>query len=703
MGKSLRVLIVEDSEDDAALLVRELQRAGYETEFERVETATAMRAALAQKPWDIILSDYSLPTFNALQALEVLQASALDLPFILISGTVGEETAVAALKAGASDFLTKGKWGRLAPAIERELREAETRRERRLVDEALVASERRYYGLFEDSPIAIWEEDFSLIKQRLDILRANGISDFRAYFASRPEVRSEYAGLVRITDVNRAALQMYHARNREEMLENLKHIIDLNPNGNFQNELLSIAEGRTTFHWEGSDQTLDGLPLEVSLSWSVAPGHEGDYSKVIVSTVDITLRKQAEQAVQHYAAELEGRVAERTLELTHANRAKDEFLANMSHELRTPLNSILGLSESLLEGIRGPLNLRQEQALQVIASSGMHLLGLINDILDVAKIEAGKLDIRPDVMNVNEVCQSSLNFVKEAALRKSILLEFQSDPSISTLVADQQRIKQILVNLLSNAVKFTPERGQVTLAVSTNAEHDQVRFSVADTGIGIAPDDLKKLFSPFVQLDSSLARQYEGTGLGLTIVYKLTELHGGSVQVESEVGKGSRFSINLPWSRTVTPTENMGTTPAEQQISVEPVKEPEQPPDRQARILVAEDNATNQDLLNDYLQYQGFEVVLADNGIEALAKAAETLPHLILMDIQMPEMHGLEAIQRLRADPRFSATPIIALTALAMPGDRERCLEAGANEYFSKPVNLITLSEKIRELIGQAV
>jgi len=701
MENPLRVLIVEDSEDDTALLVRELQRAGYAPEFERVETAAAMRAALAQKTWDIILSDYSLPAFNAPQALDVLQASALDLPFILISGTVGEETAVAALKAGASDFLTKGKWGRLAPAIERELREAETRRQRRQAEADLLASEKRYRGLFEDSPIAVWEEDFSLVKQRLDVLRTHGISDFRAYFASHPEVLFEYAGLVRITDVNRAALQMYHAQNREEMLENLKHIIGLSLNGNFQNELLSIAEGRTTFHWEGSDHTLTGLPLEVSLSWSVAPGHEGDYSKVIVSTIDITLRKQAEQAVQEYAADLERRVAERTLELTHANRAKDEFLANMSHELRTPLNSILGLSESLLEKIRGPLNPRQEQALQVIASSGTHLLGLINDILDVAKIEAGKLDIRPDMMNVNEVCQSSLNFVKESALRKSILLEFQSDPSISTLFADQQRIKQILVNLLSNAVKFTPERGQITLAVSTNAERDQVRFSVADSGIGITPEDLKKLFNPFVQLDSSLARQYEGTGLGLTIVYRLTELHGGSVQVESAVGKGSRFTINLPWSQTVTSLENMGTTPAEQQISVEPVKELELTPSGQARILVAEDNATNQDLLNDYLLYQGFEVVLADNGIEALAKAAETLPHLILMDIQMPEMHGLEAIQRLRADPRFSATPIIALTALAMPGDREHCLEAGANEYFSKPVNLKALVEKIQALLKQ--
>ena len=237
------------------------------------------------------------------------------------------------------------------------------------------------------------------------------------------------------------------------------------------------------------------------------------------------------------------------------------------------------------------------------------------------------------------------------------------------------------------------------LAVATNAEHDQVRFSVADTGIGIAPDDLKKLFSPFVQLDSSLARQNEGTGLGLTIVYKLAELHGGSVQVESEVGAGSRFTVILPWNQTITSRENRSAAPDKMEEPAKGGKESELGSDIRAKILIAEDNETNQIMLNDYLQDQGFEVSLADNGIEALARAEETRPDLILMDIQMPEMHGLEAIQRLRADPRFAATPIIALTALAMPGDRERCLEAGANEYFSKPVSLKSLMKTIKNFL----
>lgn len=569
--------------------------------------------------------------------------------------------------------------------------------ERKQAETALLASEQKYRSLFKDSPISIWEEDFSLVKQRLEVLYADGIRDFRGYFAAHPQEVREYAALVRITDVNRAALQMYHARNRGEMLENLKHIIDLSPEGNFHNELVSIAEGHTHFHWEGTDHTLTGHPIEISLSWSVAPGYEADYSKVIVSTLDITRRKQAEEVVKQYAADLERRVAERTIELTHANRAKSEFLATMSHELRTPLNSILGLSESLLERHRGPLTEKQEQALQVIAASGNHLLGLINDVLEVSKIEAGKLKIYPDLVSVKEVCESSFSFIRELATKKSITLDFRNHQNVATLFADPQRLKQILINLLNNAVKFTPERGKVSLEVAVNAERAQIQFIVSDNGIGIAPDDLQKLFSPFMQVDSSLARQYPGTGLGLTIVHKLVELHGGSVQVESEVGKGSRFTVNLPWDPTKS-TRPMAS-PAEQPAAV--VNESEPASKTPIRVLLADDHETNTLMLREYLQDRGYEVIIAKDGREALAKAADTLPHIILMDIQMPELDGLEAIKQLRADPHFIATPIIALTALTMSGDRERCLAAGANEYMSKPVGLRTLANRIHELINQ--
>ena len=409
--------------------------------------------------------------------------------------------------------------------------------------------------------------------------------------------------------------------------------------------------------------------------------------------------------LQRANVELEQRVAERTAELNQtnaelgrANRSKDEFLANMSHELRTPLNVILGLSEVLLEYRRGPLTEPQEKALHMISSSGHHLLGLINDILDVSKVEAGKLLIHPDVISVKEVCESSLNFVRELALKKSISLDYHNRAEIKSVYADPQRLKQILVNLLNNAVKFTPEKGNVSLEVEVNEARDQIQFIVSDTGIGISPEDLQKLFTPFTQLDSSLSRQYEGTGLGLVLVYKFTELHGGSVHVESKVGTGSRFTIALPWSETPS------TRPEPAEAVSVPVKMEQQsasPAGSSGLVLLVEDNESNILVVSDYLQEQGFQVALARNGLEALDQAEKLSPILILMDIQMPEMDGVQAMRRLRAISRFANTPIIALTALAMPGDRERCLEAGANEYMSKPVSLKTLLKTIRELLHQ--
>jgi CheY-like chemotaxis protein len=272
------------------------------------------------------------------------------------------------------------------------------------------------------------------------------------------------------------------------------------------------------------------------------------------------------------------------------------------------------------------------------------------------------------------------------------------------MVADERRLKQMLVNLLNNAVKFTPQGGQVGLHVSGDMENNLVHLSVWDTGIGIAPEDIQHLFKPFVQLDGGLTRQHEGTGLGLSLVARMAEIHGGNVQVSSELGQGSRFTITLPWTEAmrVSPRVFAESNVERERKNVSPVTM--QADTNASVVLVAEDNEASILTLTVYLQAQGHRVIVARNGAEAIDMACAERPALVLMDLQMPVMDGLEAIQRLRQhrDAAIATMPIFALTALAMPGDRERSLAAGANEYMTKPVNLKYLNTLIEQYLKHA-
>src|SRR5690349_869484 len=261
-----------------------------------------------------------------------------------------------------------------------------------------------------------------------------------------------------------------------------------------------------------------------------------------------------EIALEAERNQLAQRVDERTADLSRANsnlaralRVKDEFLASMSHELRTPLNAILGLSESLAEQTAGPLNEKQQRYIKTIGESGNHLLSLINDILDLARIEASEIVLNIAEVDLKQACQASVRLISELALKKGQQVKLEIDEGIGTIWVDERRLKQILVNLLSNAVKFTPSGGSIGLVVRGDPQEKRVTFTVWDNGIGIRESDLARLFQPFVQLDSGLAREATGTGLGLALVAQMVRLHGGSVSVESQPGEGSRFIVTLPW------------------------------------------------------------------------------------------------------------------------------------------------------------
>ena len=433
---------------------------------------------------------------------------------------------------------------------------------------------------------------------------------------------------------------------------------------------------------EGSDRYFN-LKLEPLIDL------EGNLSGIAGAAYEVTEEKQVALALI-YAKD----------QAQTANQAKSSFLAAMSHELRTPLNAILGMTDNLQEGIFGSVSDRQIQALETIERSGTHLLKLINDILDISKIEAGQLQPNWDTVSVPDLCHRSLDLVTQQAQTKKITLDLDLPTTLPDLWGDGRRLQQVLVNLLDNAVKFTLEGGRVTL--TAQSEEDRVSLSVTDTGIGIAEGNIPELFQSFTQVESNLGRQYEGTGLGLALVKQLVELHDGDISCSSTVGVGSCFTVSLPIQPATIPLQMAPEQTCESSSHQQPNSLPNPPKKDSTLVLLAEDNETNIETTARYLEAKGFRLVVARDGQAAVTTTRTEKPDLILMDIQMPGMDGLEAIQQIRQDSEedIRKIPIIALTALAMPGDRERCLQSGADEYLSKPVKLKALTAKIQELLA---
>ena len=494
---------------------------------------------------------------------------------------------------------------------------------------------------------------------------------------------------LRIKSANRTFYDTFHVKPEKVIGSSISELLK-DKEGKLNSELKKLFGTALTlnnFELPYQIQELGERIFNVRARGIFISPEEGVGELVVIQ--DITKRKKAEEGIRRLNEELEQKVSERTRELAIANKqlqeasqAKSGFLANMSHELRTPLNSIMGFSEILQGKTFGDLNEKQTRYVSNIHTSGKHLLGLINDILDLSKVEAGKIELKYEEFSLGDILSECQTLVNTMASKKGISLGFKVENGLSTISADPTRFKQIMYNLLSNAIKFTPDGGVVN--IDAKSVNGMMQASVKDTGIGITEEHQDKIFEEFYQVDSSYSKQYKGTGLGLPLTKKLVELHGGKIWLEGEPEKGSTFSFTLP----LRAEEEIFEAPAvkEEKISA-PVKE-----EGKLTILVVEDEKQASELLALYLEEAGYQVVCAFDGEEAIEKAKELKPSIITLDIILPKKDGLEVLRELKSLPETKDIPVIIISIVE---NNELGLSVGAADYLIKPIDKKELISKL--------
>ncbi|MEH2418953.1 hybrid sensor histidine kinase/response regulator [Nostoc sp.] len=651
----LRFLLLEDSPLDAELTEAMLTEGEINCDLIRVETGADFLAALEAETFDLILADYALPSFDGISALEIARNHCPEVPFIFVSAALGEELAIEALKNGATDYVLKQRLGRLVPSVQRALREAKERRQRKRAEESLQKSEARYRRIVDTSYEGIWMID--------------------------QETQTEY--------VNQRLSQML-GYTAEEMLGRSLFDFMVQADGIAPEAKLEWFKGEGSDLKESQLCCKDGSYIWTLISTRAIFGEQNEFLGAIAMLTDITDRKRTEserdrlfQLEQAARAEAEA-----------ANRIKDEFLAVLSHELRSPLNPILGWAKLLQSRKFDDISLKK--ALETIERNAKLQAQLIEDLLDVSRILQGKLNLKMMPVNLASTIEAAMDTVRLAAEAKTIQIQTMLDP-MGKVLGDSVRLQQVLWNLLSNAVKFTSAGGQVN--VRLECIDAQAQITVSDTGKGIHPNFLPHVFDYFRQGDSTTTRKFGGLGLGLAIARHLIEMHGGTVSAESlGEDKGAIFTLKLPLLKDdATIKDDTNADSSSGVFASSPL--------RGLQILLVDDNTDTRDFFSFVLEQFGAIVTAVTSGEEALQVLIESKPDILLSDIGMPEMNGYMLIQEVRtleAQIGRKQIPAIALTAYAGEINQQQALKAGFQQHIVKPVAPEELLMAISNLVESA-
>ena len=663
MTDRLHILHLEDEPHDSEIMEAALRAEGIEAEIVRVDTREQFVQALMRDRIDLIISDVSVPGFDGITAQTVWQEHRPSVPFIFLSGSFGEELAIERLKAGATDYVLKNWVEKLPGAVRRALREMRERAGRRQAQEdlqrlaaelerrveertsqlesanrALAESERRFSDILDHSPAAIFLKDL----------------DGRYIFLNRR--CQELMQVTRADVVGRTDADLLPATLAETYRSNDLQVMA----GGMPLEFEEVYNGRVFSSAK--------FPLRDTLG--------KPYALCGIST-DITERKLAEDEMKQAKKEAE-----------RANRAKSEFLSRMSHDLRTPLNAVLGFAQ-LLD--MDNLTVDQRESVMQILGAGRHLLDLMNEVLDISRIESGHLSLSPEPVSVAEIVDQVLKLLRPLAAPRSIQIEAEPSAMGDQYVqADRQRLNQVLINLVANAIKYNRDGGRVTLSCR-EASRGRLRITVTDTGAGIPSEKLALLFKPFERLGADVSG-VEGTGLGLALSRGLAEAMAGTVGVESEVDRGSTFWIELagasPASEELKAAPAAGHSPAPQKIS--------------GTVLYIEDNASNVRLVERLLKQRrpGVTLLNANDGQRGIDMALRHKPDLIFLDLHLPDTPGEEVLRRLWADTRTREIPVAVLSADATLSQSRRLLAAGATAYLTKPLDVTRLLALIDERLA---